>query len=115
MTTGLRIGGGFPWVDGVMRHLQKLLRRFARDEGGAFAVIFGVMAIVLVALSGAVVDYVALQQARSRAQIALDAAALALQSQINEPGVTEEWIRGKAEAIVADRIGGKVGFGLRRD
>jgi len=105
MTTGLRIGGGFPWVDGVMRHLHKLLRRFARDEGGAFAVIFGVMAIVLVALSGAVVDYVALQQARSRAQIALDAAALALQSQINEPGVTEEWIRGKAEAIVADRIG----------
>ncbi|WP_108462237.1 TadE/TadG family type IV pilus assembly protein [Devosia naphthalenivorans] len=103
MTPGLRIGGGFPWVDGVMRHLHKLLRRFAHDEGGAFAVIFGVMAIVLVALSGAVVDYVALQQARSRAQIALDAAALALQQEIYTTPKSELIVR--AAALVRDRIG----------
>ena len=103
MTLGLRIGGGFPWVDGVMRHLHKLLRRFARDEGGAFAVIFGVMAIVLVALSGAVVDYVALQQARSRAQIALDAAALALQQQMQD-GVSDELIKPQVQALLTNRI-----------
>jgi Flp pilus assembly protein TadG len=39
---------------------------------------------VLVALSGAVVDYVGLIQTRDRAQIALDAAALALQPRIFE-------------------------------
>ncbi|WP_170116454.1 TadE/TadG family type IV pilus assembly protein [Devosia submarina] len=88
-----------------MRRFFELVVRFRRDEGGAFAVIFGVMAIVLVALSGAVVDYVALQQARSRAQIALDAAVLALQPEINERGVTEESLRQRAEAIVIDRIG----------
>lgn len=88
-----------------MRRLFELVVRFQRDEGGAFAVIFGVMAIVLVALSGAVVDYVALQQARSRAQIAVDAAALALQPEINKSGVTEQSLREKAQAIVVDRIG----------
>ena len=61
-----------------MSPFLSLVGRFGRDERGVFAVVFGLMAIVLIALGGAVVDYVALQQARSRAQIALDAAALAL-------------------------------------
>jgi Flp pilus assembly pilin Flp len=88
-----------------MRRFFELVVRFRRDESGAFAVIFGVIAIVLVTLSGAVVDYVALQQARSRAQIALDAAALALQPEINKRGVSEEMLRQRAEAFVIDRIG----------
>ena len=54
-----------------MRQLASLLHRFRRDESGAFAVIFGLMAIVLVAFSGAVVDYVSMEQVRNRAQIAL--------------------------------------------
>jgi len=65
-----------------MRKFFKLVGRFARNEDGAFLVLFGVMAIVLVALSGAVVDYVMLEQARNRAQVALDAAALSLQPSI---------------------------------
>lgn len=63
------------------------------------------MAIVLVALGGAVVDYVSLEQTRSRAQTALDAATLALQPEINKTGVTNDSILERAQAIVVERIG----------
>lgn len=65
-----------------MRRL-KSPRAFVRDEGAAFAAMFGLMAVVLVALAGATVDYVSVQNARQRVQIALDAATLALQSKIS--------------------------------
>jgi Flp pilus assembly pilin Flp len=88
-----------------MNGFVRLVRRFGRDESGVFAVLFGVMAIVLVALGGAVVDYVTLEQTRSRAQTALDAAALALHPDIFLPNVTDESIRQRAEDIVRERIG----------
>jgi hypothetical protein len=87
-----------------MRQLARLIARFKSDERGMFAVIFGVMAIVLVATAGAVVDFVTLQQARNRAQVALDAAALALQPRIFEDDYEEEDIRLQAEALVQERI-----------
>ncbi|WIY53403.1 ubiquitin-activating E1 FCCH domain-containing protein [Devosia sp. YIM 151766] len=89
----------------MMSGFTKLLRRFGRDESGVFAVVFGVMAIVLVALGGAVVDYVTLEQTRARAQTALDAAVLALQPEINLSSVSEASILERAEAIVRERIG----------
>jgi Flp pilus assembly pilin Flp len=88
-----------------MSQFTPLLRRFAKDESGVFAVLFGLMAIVLIALGGATVDYVTLEQTRSRAQVALDAAVLALQPDIYLPGMTTESIRARAEAIVLERIG----------
>ncbi len=88
-----------------MSKFVPLLQRFAKDESGVFAVLFGLMAIVLIALGGATVDYVSLEQTRQRAQVALDAAALALQPEIYEEGITEEVIRQRAEAIVLERIG----------
>ncbi|MHA6298489.1 TadE/TadG family type IV pilus assembly protein [Devosia sp. CAU 1758] len=88
-----------------MSSFAPLLRRFAKDESGVFAVLFGLMAIVLIALGGAVVDYVTLEQTRQRAQVALDAAVLALQPDIFTPGMTEESLRARAEAIVLERIG----------
>ncbi|WEK03162.1 MAG: pilus assembly protein TadG-related protein [Candidatus Devosia phytovorans] len=86
--------------------LLSLVRRFGRDESGVFAVVFGLMAIVLIALGGATVDYVALDQARSRSQIALDAAALALQPESQLTGANKTAIQAKAQALVDDRIGG---------
>ena len=65
-----------------MFQFAPLLGRFAKDESGVFAVLFGLMAIVLIALGGATVDYVSLEQTRQRAQVALDAAALALQPEM---------------------------------
>jgi Flp pilus assembly pilin Flp len=88
-----------------MQGLRTLVLQFRRDERGVFAVVFGLMAIVLVALGGAVVDYVSLEQARSRAQIALDAAALALQPEIFKPDYNEEHVRQLAEAMMVERIG----------
>lgn len=88
----------------VMQRFLASIRQFGRDERGVFAVIFGLLAIVLVALSGAVVDYVSLEQARNRSQIALDAAALALQPSIFDSTVTREQIRQRAEALMINRI-----------
>ena len=85
-----------------MRRLQDLLKRFRRDESGAFLVIFAVLALVLLATSGAVVDFTYMQTARSRAQNALDAAALALQAKVGT--YTVQQIKDKSKAIVDERI-----------
>lgn len=88
-----------------MSRFSQVLTRFARDERGVFAVLFGLMAIVLIAMGGAVVDYVSLQQARSRAQTALDAAALALQPTIFEASYDEQTVTDLAQDILIERIG----------
>ncbi|WP_424981989.1 hypothetical protein [Maritalea sp. S77] len=83
--------------------LAKLLKRFHRDESGAFAVIFGVMAIVLIATGGSVVDFVAIQQNRSTAQISMDAAVLALQPKIHTQ--TKAEIKAAAAKLLNEGIG----------
>ena len=88
-----------------MPRLLALLRNFGSDERGVFAVIFGLMAIVLVAMGGAVVDYVTLEQTRNRAQLALDAAALALQAEIFKVPINKTDIQNKAQALLVERIG----------
>lgn len=87
-----------------MRSILALVRRFGTDERGVFAVIFGLLAIVLVAAAGAVVDYTSMEQARTRAQIALDSAALGLAPTIYRNPTTEELIA-SAYAIVTERLG----------
>jgi Flp pilus assembly protein TadG len=87
----------------MRRQILALIQRFHSDERGAFLVIFGVMAIVLVAMAGAVVDYVSIEQARTRAQVALDSAALALHERIYDD--TPEEIRAAAEGLVQERVG----------
>ncbi|HUH76090.1 MAG TPA: pilus assembly protein TadG-related protein, partial [Devosia sp.] len=88
-----------------MRRWAELITRFGRDESGVFAVVFGVMAIVLIAFGGAAVDYVSMEQVRNRSQIALDAAALALQPDIFDSNISEESIRKRAEDLMIERIG----------
>lgn len=87
-----------------MRPFLRLVARFGRDESGVFAIMFGLMAVVLIAMGGAVVDYVRLEQTRNRAQIALDAAALALQKQITDESVDEETLKAKAQGLLTDRV-----------
>jgi len=77
-------------------------RRFISDERGVFAVMFGLMAIVLVAFSGAVVDFVSVQNARSLAQSSLDSTTLSLQPSIYS--LTEEEILTLAEPILIERL-----------
>lgn len=87
-----------------MRHLHFLLSDFRRDERGVFLVIFALLALVLIAASGMVVDFTRVQQARTRAQTALDAAALALQGTINTSGVTAATLKVKAQSLLTERI-----------
>lgn len=79
-----------------------LIRTFGRDESGVFAVVFGVMAIVLIATGGAAVDYSMLQQRRVAAQTALDGAVLGLQPRISE--LSPERLGELAVANVRDRL-----------
>lgn len=88
-----------------MRPFLRLVARFGRDESGVFAIMFGLMAVVLIAMGGAVVDYVRLEQTRNRAQIALDAAALALQKEAFGTNITNAWLIQKAQALMIERIG----------
>jgi len=90
-----------------MRRFSSLIHRFGRDERGAFAVIFGLMSIVLIALGGAVVDYVSLEQMRNRGQIALDAATLALQPEIFKTPVNVADIKMRAQDLLLDRLAGE--------
>lgn len=94
-----------------MRGFLSLLCRFRSDERGAFIVIFGVMAIVLVATSGAVVDYTAIEQARTRAQVALDAASLGLQPTIYDAGVTTTSLKNDSEKLLMQQLNTSGGAG----
>ena len=89
-----------------MRGFFELLKRFHTDERGVFAVIFGLMAIVLIAMAGAVVDYTSIEQARTRAQTALDAAALGLQPDVfDTPTPTDQSFIDKAQLLLEERLG----------
>ncbi len=85
-----------------MQRFAHLLSRFRRDERGVFMIIFAVLAVVLIATSGAVVDFTGVQQARTRAQTALDAATLALQKDMGN--FTEAEIKAKATTILQEHI-----------
>jgi Flp pilus assembly protein TadG len=85
-----------------MQRITDLLSRFRKDERGVFLVVFAVLAIVLIATSGAVVDFTMTQQARTRAQTALDSATLALQSQIGSQ--TADQLKAKAQTILTERL-----------
>ena len=88
-----------------MRRFVNLLKQFRADERGVFGIIFAMLAIVLIALSGAVIDFVTVEQTRNRAQVALDAAALALQDQIFDKPLNAAGIQSAAQTLVEDRIG----------
>ena len=85
----------------------QLVRRFWHNEDGAFLVLFGVLAIALIAMSGAVVDYANIEQTRTRMQNALDAAALGLQPNVFD--TTGDWDEDRfiaeANLFINERLG----------
>lgn len=87
-----------------MPRFIELLSRFRRDDRGVFAVFFAIIALVLIATSGAVVDFTAIQQVRTRAQTVLDSTALALQPTINTAGVTATTIQAKAQTVLTQQL-----------
>lgn len=89
----------------MIQRFANLFTRFRRDERGVFLVFFALIAVVLIAASGAVVDFTRVQQARTRAQIALDSAALALQSKVGVSGYDAAWFKTQAQNLLTERIG----------
>lgn len=91
----------------MLQRFIALVGRFRRDEGGAFLVLFGIMALVLVATSGAVVDFTRIEQARTKAQNALDAAALGLQPHVfdTSPAWTSADFIREADNLLEERLG----------
>jgi Flp pilus assembly protein TadG len=87
-----------------MSRLADLLHRFRKDERGVFLVVFAVLGLVLIATSGAVVDFTRIQQARTKAQTALDAAALALSGQVGKTGVTADTLKAQAQLLLTERV-----------
>ncbi len=86
-----------------MRSLVALVRRFHGDERGVFAVMFGLIAIVLIAAAGAVVDYTSMEQTRTRAQIALDSAVLGLAPTIYDDPDTED-LKATTKTLIEERL-----------
>lgn len=86
-----------------MHSVLALVRRFHADERGAFAVLFAVLAIVLVAAAGAVVDYTSMEQTRTRAQIAMDSAVLGLAPTIYDDP-TKDQLMATALALIEERL-----------
>jgi Flp pilus assembly protein TadG len=88
-----------------MRGFANLLRSFRDDERGVFAVLFGVFAIVLIAAAGAVVDFTRIELTRTKAQQALDSAALGLQPKIflSTPYTADQY-KTDARNLVVERL-----------
>lgn len=96
-----------------MSKFTKLIKRFHRDQSGAFAIMFAVSSVTLIAMGGAAVDFVSIDQARSRAQQALDAATLSLQQDIYQSNAKNN-IQSKAEKLLIERVG-KAGENIKID
>ena len=69
--------GSAPMPPGVKARLASVARRFARDQSGAVAMIFGLMLIPMAAMIGLAVDFGRVYAVNSSTQVALDSAALA--------------------------------------
>ena len=82
---------------------MQAMRRFGTDRSGATAILFGLTLLPLMGAVGAAVDYSRAASFHSRAQLAVDGAALAI---VREPAtLTDGEIQGKGEAYVTAALG----------
>ena len=78
-----------PRICNVSRAANLTLRQFGRDRRGAIAVLFALMAVILVGTGGGAVDYGRWLAARNETVNALDTAVLAAGRVMQLPGSTE--------------------------
>jgi Flp pilus assembly protein TadG len=76
--------------------LSRTATRFARNERGNIAILFGLTLLPLMAATGAAIDYSRASQARNQLQAAADSAVLAVARRA--PTLTDTQLRSEAEA-----------------
>lgn len=87
----------------------RYLLKFGRNQDGAFAVIFALISVVLIAVGGAGVDFVIWMEARNAAQEAADAAVLGASASSAE---TEAELNAVASALIDPRMSRWAGVSL---
>ena len=80
---------------------RQLVSRYARDEDGNIAIMFGLMCIVLTVTMGGAIDYMRFNRHKTQLLAAMDSAALALSSQ---PGLTKEESEVFVDAYVKNMV-----------
>lgn len=82
-----------------------LLGRFLNDRRGNVAVMFGLLAVPLIALVGAAIDYSEAHRAKARVQAALDAASLSVNRSMDT--MTDAELRDLARDVFNANMGGE--------
>jgi Flp pilus assembly protein TadG len=82
----------------IFNCVRTAAKRFARDDRGNIALIFGIAAVPILTFVGAAIDYTRANAARTAMQAALDSTALMLAKDLTEGTIQTSDINAKAQA-----------------
>jgi Flp pilus assembly protein TadG len=82
----------------IFSRIRTTARRFARDDRGNIALLFGIALVPILTFVGAAIDYTRASAARTSMQAALDSTALMLAKDLNDGTITTSQISAKAQA-----------------
>jgi Flp pilus assembly protein TadG len=82
----------------IFNRVRTAAKRFARDDRGNIALIFGIAAVPILTFVGAAIDYTRANAARTAMQAALDSTALMLAKDLTEGTIQTSDINAKAQA-----------------
>jgi len=94
----------------LLNKLGNTLKRYSRDEEGAFSIIWGVSAIAFLAVMGAALDFTLLSSANSRAQSVADTAALAAAIYVRDHGEIPE---NRNEGLIGSYSATELGYNFK--
>ncbi len=83
---------------------MSLLSRFRKDASGNVAILFGIVALPMIGIAGASVDYARASSARASLNVAVDSAALMVAREASK--LTDAELRTRAEALIRANLAG---------
>jgi hypothetical protein len=84
--------------------IRTFLRRFLRDDGGNFAITFGLVILPVMFLTGLAMDYTLIQRERWRLQETADSSAFYAVKELEKAGYTERQLKVEAKNVVASNF-----------
>lgn len=82
----------------IFRRIRTAAGRFARDDRGNIAILFGIVLVPILTFVGTAIDYTRATAARASMQAALDSTALMLAKDLTDGNITTSQISTKAQA-----------------